>query len=114
MWKDREIVGRAVGIKTVSRATRKMLSVKAEKQRIVAGGGLERAVYMVLVVVVETSDDICVSPSCCSCVGFNLALVVVGVSVFVIVDAPSEVWRECDMCFDRADEFSDTMARLAD
>jgi hypothetical protein len=41
MWKDSDMVGRAVGISTVSSATRKMLSVKAEKQRIIASGGFD-------------------------------------------------------------------------
>jgi hypothetical protein len=110
IWKDKDIVGRAVGIKTVSRATRKMLSVKAEKQRIVANGGLDRAERSVAVVVVEAFDGRGAFPFCCSEVGFNLTSVVVGDSVWVVVDAPREVWRECDICFDRGNELCDAAA----
>jgi hypothetical protein len=57
------------------------------------------------VVAVEAFDGRVASPSSCSIVGFSLALVVVGESVLIIVDAPSEVCRECDNCFDSGDEF---------
>lgn len=39
IWKSRDIDGRAVGIKTVSKAARKMLRVRAKKQRSVGNEG---------------------------------------------------------------------------
>jgi hypothetical protein len=41
MSKSRDIEGKAVGMRTVSSATRKMLSVNAQKQSIVAREGRE-------------------------------------------------------------------------
>jgi hypothetical protein len=41
MWKSRDIDGRAVGMRTVSSATRKILSVRAQKHSIVARDGRE-------------------------------------------------------------------------
>jgi len=101
MWNDSDMVGRAVGISTVSSATRKMPSIKAEKHRIVASGGFDRAERsVVLVVIVEAFDGRDASLSCCSNVGFRSELVVVVESVFAIVDAPSKVWHEYDDCSD--------------
>jgi phosphoribulokinase len=42
MWKDRAIVGRAVGIKTVSSATKKIDKQRAINARTVESDGLER------------------------------------------------------------------------
>jgi hypothetical protein len=57
MWKDRAIVGRAVGIRTVSSATRKMDRHRAMNARIVGSDGPERFSGLVLTTAVFGADS---------------------------------------------------------
>jgi hypothetical protein len=66
MWKDRAIVGRAVGIKTVSSATRKMDKQRAMNARTVGSGGIERSSDVVLTAVVFDANSEAFGMSLCS------------------------------------------------
>lgn len=83
----------------MSRATRKMLSVRAAKHRSVARGGLDCGESSVAAVVMEAFDGREASPPCTfvEFVEFVLKLVVVGESEVEILDAASEFWCECDV-----------------
>ena len=56
MWKDSDMVGRAVGISTVSRATRKIDMQRAVNARITERGGLEVVGGAVPVVPLQIED----------------------------------------------------------
>ena len=94
IWKDRDIVGRAVGMSTVSSATRKILSVSAPKQSSVASEVVERGETSVAIVVVETLDGWTKPPSWCLFEVSGLRLVMAADSGPECVDVTSEVCCE--------------------
>lgn len=81
MWKDRAIVGRAVGIRTVSSATRKMDKQRATNAKIVGIDGFSRCSGVV------PTDTVAGIDSNASDVGFVPRIALLDLGVMFVADS---------------------------